>query len=93
MRPYSEKTPPQKRAGGVPQGVGPEFKPQYCQKRERERERQRESPYFNIKIPNFKILVTTDRTPLLQKSKIRNVLKSKTFLSVAIQSQRENSIP
>jgi hypothetical protein len=28
MRPYS-KNPPQKRADGVAQGVGPEFKPQY----------------------------------------------------------------
>jgi hypothetical protein len=29
MRPYLEKNPSQKRAGGVAQGVGPEFKPQY----------------------------------------------------------------
>jgi hypothetical protein len=27
-----KKTSSQKRAGGVPQGVGPEFKPQYCKK-------------------------------------------------------------
>jgi hypothetical protein len=27
------KQNPQKRVGGVAQGVGPEFKPQYCQKR------------------------------------------------------------
>jgi hypothetical protein len=26
----SQKNPSQKRAGGVVQGVGPEFKPQYC---------------------------------------------------------------
>jgi hypothetical protein len=25
----SQKNPPQKRAGGVAQGIGPEFKPQY----------------------------------------------------------------
>jgi hypothetical protein len=29
----SQKNPSQKRAGRVAQGVGPEFKPQYCQKR------------------------------------------------------------
>jgi hypothetical protein len=28
MRPYLKKTPSQQRAGGVAQGVGPEFKPQ-----------------------------------------------------------------
>jgi hypothetical protein len=28
---YLEKKPSQKRAGGVSQGVGPEFKPLYCQ--------------------------------------------------------------
>jgi hypothetical protein len=28
-QPYLEKNPSQKRAGGVAQGVGPEFKPQY----------------------------------------------------------------
>jgi hypothetical protein len=28
-RTYLEKNPSQKRAGGVAQGVGPEFKPQY----------------------------------------------------------------
>jgi hypothetical protein len=32
MRPYLEKNPPPKRAGGVTQGVDPEFKLQYCQK-------------------------------------------------------------
>jgi hypothetical protein len=30
MRPYLEKPTTKKRAGGVAQGVGPEFKPQYC---------------------------------------------------------------
>jgi hypothetical protein len=33
MKPYLEKNPPQKRAGGVSQGVGPEFKPQYWGKK------------------------------------------------------------
>jgi hypothetical protein len=31
----SQKNPPQKRTGGVGQGVGPEFKPQYCQKKKK----------------------------------------------------------
>jgi hypothetical protein len=29
----SGKYPSQKRAGGVAQGIGPEFKPQYCKKK------------------------------------------------------------
>jgi hypothetical protein len=29
----SQKNPSQKRTGGVAQGVGPEFKPQHCQKK------------------------------------------------------------
>jgi hypothetical protein len=32
MRPYLKKNPSQKRAGGVAQGKGLEFKPQYCKK-------------------------------------------------------------
>jgi hypothetical protein len=32
MRPYLEKNLSQKWAGGVAQGVGPEFKTQYCKK-------------------------------------------------------------
>jgi hypothetical protein len=35
VRPYLEKNPSQKRAGGVAQGVGPEFKPQYCKKKKK----------------------------------------------------------
>jgi hypothetical protein len=31
----SQKIPSQKRAGGVAQGVGPEFKPQYCKKKKK----------------------------------------------------------
>jgi hypothetical protein len=38
----SQKNPSQKRAGGVAQGVDPQFKPQYHKKREREKERERE---------------------------------------------------
>jgi hypothetical protein len=33
-----QKTPSQKRAGGVAQGLGPEFKPQYCKKKKSARE-------------------------------------------------------
>jgi hypothetical protein len=33
MRPYLEKYPSQNRAGGVAQGGGPEFKPQYRKKK------------------------------------------------------------
>jgi hypothetical protein len=29
----SQKSPSQKRAGGVAGGIGPEFKPQYCKKK------------------------------------------------------------
>jgi hypothetical protein len=29
-RPYLEKTPSQERAGGVTQGIDPDFKSQYC---------------------------------------------------------------
>jgi hypothetical protein len=32
----SQKNPSQKRAGGVAQGEGPEFKPQYCKKKKKE---------------------------------------------------------
>jgi hypothetical protein len=33
MRPYLEKNPSPKRASGVAQGVGPEFKSQPCKKK------------------------------------------------------------
>jgi hypothetical protein len=33
-----KKTHHNKRAGGVAQGIGPEFKPQYCKKKERKKE-------------------------------------------------------
>jgi hypothetical protein len=36
----SQKNPIQKRAGGVAQGVGPEFKPQHCKKKKREKKRK-----------------------------------------------------
>jgi hypothetical protein len=34
----------QKRAGGVAQGMGPEFKPQYCQKKKKKKERKKRKP-------------------------------------------------
>jgi hypothetical protein len=34
----SQKNPSQKRAGGVVQGVGPEFKPQYHKKKKKKRQ-------------------------------------------------------
>jgi hypothetical protein len=34
-----KKNPSQKRAGEVAQGVGPEFKPQYCRKEKKRKER------------------------------------------------------
>jgi hypothetical protein len=35
VRPYLKKNPSQKRAGGVVQGVDPEFKPQYYKKKKK----------------------------------------------------------
>jgi hypothetical protein len=41
----SQKYPShKKRAGGVTQGVGPEFKPQYCTKKKKRRRRKKENP-------------------------------------------------
>jgi hypothetical protein len=37
VRPYLEKSPSQKRAGGVAQGLGPEFKPQYLKKKKKKK--------------------------------------------------------
>jgi hypothetical protein len=37
----SQKNPSQKRAGGVAQGVGPEFKPQYCKKKKTPKQKQK----------------------------------------------------
>jgi hypothetical protein len=45
MRPYvkKKKKRPQKRTGRVAQGVGPEFKPQYCKKKKKRKERKKNS--------------------------------------------------
>jgi hypothetical protein len=40
VRPYLEKNPSQKRAGGVAQGAGPEFKPQYHKKKKKKKKRE-----------------------------------------------------
>jgi hypothetical protein len=39
LRPYLEKKPSQKRAGGVAQSVVPEFKPQYSKKKGKEKKK------------------------------------------------------
>jgi hypothetical protein len=41
----SQKNPSQKRAGGAPQGVVPEFKPQYCKKK---KEKEKEKKNCNV---------------------------------------------
>jgi hypothetical protein len=38
---YQKHPSQKKRAGGVAQGVGPEFKPQYHQKKKKERKKER----------------------------------------------------
>jgi hypothetical protein len=42
MRPYLEKTHHKKRAGGVAQGVGPDFKSQDHKKKKKKRKRKKE---------------------------------------------------
>jgi hypothetical protein len=39
LEPYLKKNPSQKRDGRVTQGVGPEFKPQYLQKKKKRKEK------------------------------------------------------
>jgi hypothetical protein len=39
MRPYLEKTHHKNRAGGVTEGVGSEFKPQYCKKKKKKKKK------------------------------------------------------
>jgi hypothetical protein len=45
MRPYLKKKSLQKRAGGVAQGVDPEFKPQYCKKKKKEMSKHHCHPF------------------------------------------------
>jgi hypothetical protein len=40
MRPYLKKNPSQERAGGVAQGVGPDFKPQCHQQKKKEKRKE-----------------------------------------------------
>jgi hypothetical protein len=45
-KPYlSQKKPSQKRAVGVVQGVGPEFKSQYCKKKKKGRQKQQDQEF------------------------------------------------
>jgi hypothetical protein len=48
MRPYLEKTYHKNRTGGVAQGVGPEFKPQYRQKKKKKRIQKPPKHYRNL---------------------------------------------
>jgi hypothetical protein len=49
MRPYLENTHHKKKAGGVAQGIGPEFKPQCCKKKNKLRKSLRPSEAIEIK--------------------------------------------
>jgi hypothetical protein len=44
----STETHPKKRAGGVAQGVGPEFKPQYWKKKKKDTDRQHNLTYLCV---------------------------------------------
>jgi hypothetical protein len=44
MRPYLEKNPSPKRAGGVARGVGPEFKPSTGEKKKKKKTEVESSP-------------------------------------------------
>jgi hypothetical protein len=49
LRPYLEKKPSQKRAGGVAQGVDPEFKPQYHKNKKNGRRRDLSRRFINAR--------------------------------------------
>jgi hypothetical protein len=53
VRSYLEKNPSQKRAGGVAQTVGHEFKPQYHQKRKRKKRTKTISLFCFVLFFNF----------------------------------------
>jgi hypothetical protein len=46
--PYLEKTQHKKRVGGVVQGVGPEFKPQYHKKKKEKRKKELHVGYLGL---------------------------------------------
>jgi hypothetical protein len=46
QRPYLENTHYKKRTGGVAQGIGPEFKAQYCKKKKKRKLRLAEIPWL-----------------------------------------------
>jgi hypothetical protein len=47
MGPYLEKILYKTRAGGVGQGIGPEFKPPYCQKKKKRQPMKQEEIFVN----------------------------------------------
>jgi hypothetical protein len=54
LRDPISKIPITKRAGGVAQGEGPEFKPQYHEKKKKERKkRKKKKHYVNAKVIAF----------------------------------------
>jgi hypothetical protein len=56
MGPYLEKkTPLQKRTSGVAQGIGPEFKPQYCKKKKRKKKTQKKKQIIHNNLQYVKI--------------------------------------
>jgi hypothetical protein len=55
-RSYLEKNPSQKRAGRVAQGAGPEFKPQYWEKKKEKKKKERKEDADNLL--NLPLLLT-----------------------------------
>jgi hypothetical protein len=71
-----QKNPPQKRASGVAQGVGPEFKPQYSEKRKRKRKKKIVSPHVS---KNFhKVLQKISSSQFKKKKKSPKAQEGRT---------------
>jgi hypothetical protein len=51
-----KKSPSQKRAGGVTQGVGPEFKPQYHKKKKKEEKEKSLKIFKDLAMPTSCVL-------------------------------------
>jgi hypothetical protein len=62
VRSYIEKPNSKKGAGGVAQGIGPEFKPQHCKKKKKCSKRR------TTRMNNVIIIVTYNRNPIKWKS-------------------------
>jgi hypothetical protein len=56
MRPYLEKNPTQKRADGVTQGIGPEFKPQHHKKKKETKLNKQKSKHNFLPSQNLQSL-------------------------------------